>query len=80
MRAQIHLKEDGTYRVFSRHLEDVTGRYPDVIEAMGQAAQPGTTSFIVDAEVVAWDPANDVVLPFQTVGCERSSSSRIKCF
>lgn len=65
MRAQIHRSEDGTYSVFSRHLENVTQRYPDVLAVLPLAAKESTTSFILDAEVVAWDPLQHHILPFQ---------------
>jgi DNA ligase-1 len=79
-RAQIHAwraAEGGgggggvSVRVYSRHLEDMTAKYPDVAlaikECMGRADEDDATltSFILDAEVVAYDPGAGRVLPFQ---------------
>ncbi|KAI9016694.1 DNA ligase [Hyaloraphidium curvatum] len=67
MRAQVHRMEGGGYRIFSRNLEDVTARYPDIVSALRLAERPGTGTYIMDAEVVAWDPAKQHILPFQTL-------------
>jgi len=40
-------------RVFSRHLEHTTARWPDVCEAVASAARPWTAEVVLDAEVVA---------------------------
>lgn len=70
-RAQIHFLEDGTYKIFSRHLEDNTNKYPDVIRKIPQATAPGVTSYIMDAEVVAWDMTHHKILPFQTLSTRK---------
>eukprot|EP00730_Choanoeca_flexa_P006137 TRINITY_DN12092_c0_g1_i2.p1 TRINITY_DN12092_c0_g1~~TRINITY_DN12092_c0_g1_i2.p1 ORF type:complete len:1489 (+),score=272.53 TRINITY_DN12092_c0_g1_i2:30-4496(+) len=74
-RAQVHVKcEDGqdpTCYMFSRHLEDMSTRYPDGIAAVLEAARDTSgdlrfKSCVLDAEIVAVD--NDgVILPFQTL-------------
>jgi DNA ligase-1 len=75
-RAQIHAWRGAggggvSVRVYSRHLEDMTAKYPDVALAikecmtMGRADDATLTSFILDAEVVAYDPGGGRVLPFQ---------------
>jgi DNA ligase-1 len=54
-RAQIHFQaEDGaranaTFRIFSRHLEDMTTRYPDAARAVLDAAEDGTRGKTVRA-------------------------------
>ncbi|OZJ04362.1 hypothetical protein BZG36_03204 [Bifiguratus adelaidae] len=59
-RAQIHLLESGKVKIYSRHLEDITTKYPDIIELIPSIINANsdglrTTSFIMDAEVVAVD-------------------------
>ncbi|BGP38288.1 hypothetical protein JCM10450v2_002234 [Rhodotorula kratochvilovae] len=68
--------EDGTHvwvRVFSRHLEDMTDKYPDIghtVLALVQraAAVPDgepLSSFVIDCEVVAIDPKSGAFKTFQ---------------
>ena len=64
-RAQIHRLSNGDIKVFSRNLEDNTSKYPDVIEAVNEALGSSETSFIVDAEAVAYDRLKEQILPFQ---------------
>jgi len=64
-RAQIHLLPDGSVRIFSRNAEDNTGKYPDLVEAIPFFLKEGTTSFIIDCEVVAYDREKKKILPFQ---------------
>ncbi|KAI0062904.1 ATP-dependent DNA ligase [Artomyces pyxidatus] len=70
-RAQIHAFKDKdgkvSTRLFSRHLEDMTDKYPDVtslVEHMFASSQ-GLESFIMDAEVVAVDPSDGSLRSFQ---------------
>jgi DNA ligase-1 len=66
VRAQIHLEVDGTVHIFSRHLENVTDRYPDAVAAVRKAvAGTGVKSLIADTEIVAWDRTVHEILPFQ---------------
>ena len=51
-RAQIHRSQDGTIRLFSRKLDDMTFKYPDVIAAVKRSAK-SARPFIADAEIVA---------------------------
>ncbi|CAO3665673.1 unnamed protein product [Umbelopsis vinacea] len=62
-RAQIHLEKQGKVKIFSRHLEDMTDKYPDVAALLPHICQENTQSFIIDAEIVAID-ANGVIQPF----------------
>ncbi|GLB37636.1 putative DNA ligase [Lyophyllum shimeji] len=60
-RAQIHgSAENGkvVVSIFSRHLEDMTVKYPDVVCLVKSIFQdhPETTSFILDTEIVAISP------------------------
>ena len=54
-------------RLFSRHLEDMTDKYPDICGLMPLLMKDGTvTSLIIDAEVVALS-LQGALLPFQTL-------------
>ncbi|CAM9421304.1 unnamed protein product [Phaeothamnion confervicola] len=65
-RSQIHLLEDGDVRIFSRNLDNTTGRYQDVARLIPAVKTAGVSNFIIDAELVACDPAQDYkILPFQ---------------
>ncbi|KAI0949394.1 hypothetical protein AcW1_009022 [Taiwanofungus camphoratus] len=69
-RAQIHAMKMDTRtstKIFSRHLEDMTDKYPDVVSLVQDITQasPQTESFIIDAEIVAIDPANGSIKSFQ---------------
>jgi DNA ligase-1 len=65
-RAQIHLLEDGTVKIFSRNSEDNTTKYPDIAAIVPRAVKQGQTkSAILDAEAVAVDTKTGAILPFQ---------------
>ena len=49
-------------RIFTRRLEDVTAQFPDVVDAM-DGFDAG--SYIVEGEVVAYDPETGEPVPFQ---------------
>lgn len=59
VRAQVH-KADDRVELYSRTFDRVTGRYPELLEAL--RAIPG--SFVLDAEVLAFD--GDRAVPFTT--------------
>ncbi|EMD37901.1 hypothetical protein CERSUDRAFT_65472 [Gelatoporia subvermispora B] len=70
-RAQIHAHSlDGAsscIKIFSRHLEDMTDKYPDVVSLVEHILDESadTVSFIIDAEVVAVDPIDGSLRSFQ---------------
>ncbi len=64
-RQQIHIMENGTVKLYSRNLEDTTGKFPDVIGMIPSAMSPTTKSAILDCEVVAYDAAEKKIKPFQ---------------
>jgi len=43
----------------------MTTKYPDIAAAVPRATKAGVTSFIIDAEAVAMDPAMGEIRPFQ---------------
>ncbi|WFC95116.1 hypothetical protein MBRA1_001759 [Malassezia brasiliensis] len=62
-RVQLHVDGERVH-IFSRHLETITDKYPDVV-AMVPLLQTHAQAFILDAEVVAVSDTG--VLPFQTL-------------
>lgn len=70
-RAQIHRLADGSIRVFSRNSEDMTQKYPDLVTLVPQAARNGDMTFVLDCEVVAWDPQQQKLLPFQILSTRK---------
>ncbi|KAG8905341.1 hypothetical protein FRC01_008393 [Tulasnella sp. 417] len=54
-------------KLFSRHLEDMTEKYPDILSLVDCIFDnsPEISSFIIDAEIVAVDPVNGDVRSFQ---------------
>ncbi|KAF9085425.1 hypothetical protein BGX23_009674 [Mortierella sp. AD031] len=70
-RAQIHKLEDGTMRIYSRNSENMSTKYPDVMERLGKFAKAKTTSFVLDCEAVAWDREQKCILPFQVLSTRK---------
>ncbi|KAI7901663.1 ATP-dependent DNA ligase [Cokeromyces recurvatus] len=70
-RAQIHRHEDGTISVYSRNSENMSVRYPDILNAVDKWVKPSTTSFILDCEAVAWDKEEGKILPFQVLSTRK---------
>ncbi|EEU45817.1 uncharacterized protein NECHADRAFT_37641 [Fusarium vanettenii 77-13-4] len=66
-RAQIHCDEHGKSTIFSRHLELMTDKYPDLVELMPKIRGEGVDSFIMEGEVVAVDQATGELKNFQTL-------------
>ncbi|KAJ1568471.1 tRNA ligase, partial [Nowakowskiella sp. JEL0078] len=70
-RAQIHKPEDGPIRIFSRNLEDSSIKFPDVVTNITKYLKDQSTSFVLDAEVVAWDREKGGILPFQVLSTRK---------
>lgn len=83
-RAQIHAfygtgQNNVTIKIFSRHLEDMTEKYPDVVTLMNDYFSMDDSlnrggagsfvdrpeSFILDAEIVGWDSEKNTTRSFQ---------------
>lgn len=62
VRAQIHSK-DGEVKIFTRRLENVTEQFPDAVEYVSE--QVDADSFILDCELVGYDPEDGSTVPFQ---------------
>lgn len=70
-RAQVHCTSSGSMHVFSRNMEDMSQRYPDILEVVPRIRKEGTTDFIVDCEAVAWDREQKKILPFQVLSTRK---------
>ncbi|KAI9477143.1 ATP-dependent DNA ligase [Zychaea mexicana] len=70
-RAQIHKLPDGSTKIYSRNSEDMSVRYPDVVEKLKKWVKPSTSSFILDCEAVAWDREKKCILPFQVLSTRK---------
>ncbi|KAL1925333.1 uncharacterized protein VTP21DRAFT_216 [Calcarisporiella thermophila] len=70
-RAQIHKLEDGKASIFSRNSENMSAKYPDILERLGKFVKSDTKSFILDCEVVAWDMEEKCLLPFQILSTRK---------
>ncbi|KAI6779968.1 DNA ligase-like protein [Emericellopsis cladophorae] len=66
-RAQIHCDDEGKVSIFSRHLELMTDKYPDLVEMVPKIRGDGVRSFILEGEVVAVDRVTGELKPFQTL-------------
>lgn len=66
-RAQVHCDANGKVSIFSRHLELMTDKYPDLVELVPKIRGDGVNSFIMEGEVVAVDRATGELKNFQTL-------------
>ncbi|PGH18900.1 hypothetical protein AJ80_04318 [Polytolypa hystricis UAMH7299] len=66
-RAQVHCDASGKVSIFSRHLELMTDKYPDLVSLIPEIRSGGVSSFILEGEVVAVNPESGELLPFQTL-------------
>ncbi|PHH58841.1 hypothetical protein CDD81_4277 [Ophiocordyceps australis] len=66
-RAQVHCDEQGKVSIFSRHLELMTDKYPDLVELVPKIRGESVSSFIIEGEVVAIDHQTGELKNFQTL-------------
>ncbi|KAK5161571.1 hypothetical protein LTR04_004163 [Oleoguttula sp. CCFEE 6159] len=66
-RAQVHCDAQGKVTIFSRHLEVMTDKYPDLVALIPEIRGEGVSSFIMEGEVVAVDTESGDLKPFQTL-------------
>lgn len=64
-RAQVHCDDKGKVTIFSRHLEVMTDKYPDLVALVPKIRGEGVSSFIMEGEVVAVDRESGELKPFQ---------------
>ncbi|KAK0649557.1 DNA ligase I [Cercophora newfieldiana] len=66
-RAQIHCDAESKVSIFSRHLELMTDKYPDLVALVPKIRGEGVDSFIMEGEVVAVDRSTGDLKNFQTL-------------
>lgn len=66
-RAQVHCDSRGKVSIFSRHLELMTEKYPDLVSLVPQIRGESASSFILEGEVVAVDEESGELQPFQAL-------------
>jgi DNA ligase-1 len=66
-RAQVHCDKNGKVTIFSRHLEVMTDKYPDLVALVPQIRGESVSSFILEGEVVAIDRESGELKTFQTL-------------
>ncbi|HYP39439.1 MAG TPA: ATP-dependent DNA ligase [Chloroflexia bacterium] len=67
-RMQIH-KDGDKVAIFSRGLEDLSGMFPDIVDAVHK--QLGASQAIIEGEALAFDPESGVFKPFQETSQRR---------
>jgi DNA ligase 1 len=73
-RAQIHKTADGKLKVFSRNLLETSAKYPEVPLFVEEAAKAfKVDSFVLDAEVVAYNPQIGKLVPFQVLSTRKKT-------
>ena len=93
-RAQIHMLPDGTTKVFSRNLLDTSEKFPEVPVFVKEACRhpndedgdsklEPVTSYVMDAEVVAFNDKTGQLVPFQILSTrkkteESAESSKVR--
>ncbi|TFK57097.1 ATP-dependent DNA ligase [Heliocybe sulcata] len=77
-RAQIHRTEDGRVFVFSRNSEDMSKKYPDLVEQLPHCIKDTTKSFVIDAEAVAIDKDTKKLMPFQELSRRKRKDVKLE--
>ncbi|PAV21964.1 ATP-dependent DNA ligase [Pyrrhoderma noxium] len=77
-RAQVHKLEDGTVAVFSRNSEDMSKKYPDLVEQLPRCVKESAKSFVLDAEAVAFDVKEDKLMPFQELSKRKRKDVKVE--
>ncbi|KAJ9104442.1 hypothetical protein QFC21_001937 [Naganishia friedmannii] len=75
-RAQIHMLEDGQIVVFSRNSENMSSKYPDLLESIPRCVSKDVKTFVIDAEAVAYDIKEQKLLPFQQLTTRKRKDVR----
>ncbi|KAF8898762.1 hypothetical protein BD779DRAFT_1485423 [Infundibulicybe gibba] len=73
-RAQVY----GTVSVFSRNSEDMSKKYPDLVEQLPRCINDSTKSFVLDAEAVAIDRVTAKLMPFQELSRRKRKDVKVE--
>lgn len=68
----------GIAAIFSRNSEDLSKKYPDILDKLDKWVKKGTTSFVLDCETVAWDLVEKKVLPFQQLMTRKRKDVKVE--
>ncbi|KAJ7244781.1 DNA ligase I [Mycena haematopus] len=77
-RAQVHRLADGTVGVFSRNSEDMSKKYPDLMEQLPGCIKDSTESFVLDCEAVAIDRTTGKLMPFQELSRRKRKDVKVE--
>ncbi|KAH9950363.1 DNA ligase I [Amylocystis lapponica] len=77
-RAQVHRLDNGTVGVFSRNSEDMSKKYPDLMEQLPHCIKDNTRSFVLDAEAVAIDKDSGKLMPFQELSRRKRKDVKVE--
>lgn len=89
-RAQVHFFRSGkdnakdAIQVFSRNSENMSVKYPDIVEQLPRCIKDGTDSFVLDAECTAWQKADEArgeparLLPFQELSRRKRKDIKVE--
>ncbi|THV04968.1 ATP-dependent DNA ligase [Dendrothele bispora CBS 962.96] len=77
-RAQVHKLPDGTVAVFSRNSEDMSKKYPDLVEQLPNCIKDSTKSFVLDSEAVAIDRTTGKLMPFQELSRRKRKDVKVE--
>jgi DNA ligase 1 len=69
LRVQAHIAKDGSVRLFSRRLEEISGQFPDLRSVLPTSV--ADLPAILEGECVPIDPDTDEIRPFQEVSRRR---------
>lgn len=77
-RAQVHKLERGSVAIFSRNSEDMSNKYPDLVEQLSHCIKPETKSFVLDAEAVALENTTGKLMPFQELSKRKRKDVKVE--
>ena len=64
--------------VFSRNSEDMSKKYPDLVEQLPRCVKESAKSFVLDAEAVAFDVKEDKLMPFQELSKRKRKDVKVE--